>query len=1087
MKVKQFLLISICLFLFASLNGQDNSKEKDDQSALQSLNLSGLKMRNIGPAFASGRIADIAIHPQDDNVWYIAVGSGGVWKTENAGVTWSSIFDSAKSYSTGCVTIDPSNNHTIWVGTGENVGGRHVGFGDGVYKSEDDGRSWKNMGLKASEHISKIIVHPENSDVIYVAAQGPLWNSGGERGLYLSEDGGETWTQVLGNDEWTGVTDVVMDPRNPDVMYAATWDRHRTVAAYMGGGPGSGIHRSMDGGKTWQALKKGIPGSNLGKIGLAINPFNPDMIYAAIETDRTTGGVYVSENMGMSWSKQSNAVSGATGPHYYQELYASPHHEGTLYLMDNRVQVSTDHGKTFERLSERGKHSDNHAIAFRDDDPDYILMGTDGGLYESFDMASHWRFIDNMPITQYYKVAVDDSEPFYWVYGGTQDNGSHGGPSRTDTEHGIRNADWIKTLGADGHQSATEPGNPNIMYAETQQGGMHRVDRITGEQVYIQPQAMPGEPQERFNWDAPILVSAHDPATIYFASYRVWKSTDRGDSWTAISGDLTRNEDRMNLPIMGRIQSWENPWDLKAMSQYNTITSLGESPLKEGLIYAGTDDGIVQSSEDDGNTWTKVDFSSVKDMPERPFVNDIRADLHDENTVYLCMDNHKSGDFKPYLLKSTDKGKSWKSITGNLPETLLIWRIVQDHVNPNLLFIATEYGIYFTLDGGEEWIKLKSGIPNIAFRDITIQRRENDLVGASFGRSFFVLDDISPLRILNEELLDKEAALFPVKDAYWFEPRSIESSQGSANYAGENPPVGAVFTYYLKDEYPTLKGERLKAETEFNKKKEDVPFPGWEALNEERNEEEPQLLFTIKDMEGNIVNIIETKPKKGINRISWDMRALSKNGIRLGQSGGGWRSRGFLVPPGKYSVSLSKKIDGVISPLSEAQEFELIPLREGAVKGLSKAEIASFKATYTEMMEDVNATNITFDNVGQLISSMENASMKVDENMEEIVKAVYDIKQKYTALKFDMEGDPAKDEIGESYPSSPMAAIFMGYRGLNSTYGPTPHHIKTVNAGYEAFQEIKAEVNQLIEEVTDLEQKLIASGAPWIEGQGIKE
>ncbi|MEL6537269.1 MAG: glycosyl hydrolase, partial [Bacteroidota bacterium] len=593
---------------------------------------SGMEFRSVGPAFTSGRISDIAIHPTNESTWYVAVGSGGVWKTENRGVTWSSIFDSQPVYSIGCITIDPNNPHTVWVGTGENVGGRHVGFGDGIYKSEDDGRSWKNVGLPNSEHISKIIVHPSNSDVIWVAVQGPLWTSGGERGLYKSTDGGETWTKSLGEGEWTGVTDIAIDPNNPDWLYAATWDRHRTVAAYMGGGPGSGLHRSTDGGETWEKLTSGIPGTNLGKIGLAISPFNSDVIYAAIEEDLRKGGIYMSTNRGKSWSKMSDAVSGGTGPHYYQELYASPHQEGRLYLANNSMLVSDDHGKTYRVLARDGVHSDSHAIGFTSD-PNYILLGTDGGLYQSYDLAKNWNFINNMPITQYYKLAVDDSEPFYYIYGGTQDNGSHGGPSRTPYSTGIRNSDWWKTLGADGHQSAIEPGNPNITYAETQSGGLHRIDQITREQVYISPQPGAGEPEERYNWDAPILVSPHDPATIFYASARVWRSENRGDSWTAISGDLTRQEERIELPIMGRTQSYENPWDLYAMSFYSTITSLAESPQQQGLIYAGTDDGIIQVTEDNGQNWRKVELSSVRGLPERPFVNDVRADLFDENVV----------------------------------------------------------------------------------------------------------------------------------------------------------------------------------------------------------------------------------------------------------------------------------------------------------------------------------------------------------------------------------------------------------------------------------------------------------------------
>ena len=485
MTIRNYLAVLILLVGF-NLSAQE---KKMDKSPMSESTFKGLKLRSVGPAFTSGRIADLAIHPEDNNIWYVAVGSGGVWKTENAGVTWQPIFDDQPTYSTGCITIDPNNPHTIWVGTGENVGGRHVGFGDGIYKSTDDGKSWKNMGLKKSEHISEIIVHPENVDIIWVAVQGPLWKKGGERGFYKSIDGGNNWKKTLGDEEWTGVTDIAFDPRNPDWIYAATWQRHRTVAAYMGGGPKSGIHLSKDGGETWEQLKKGLPKSSLGKIGIAISPQQPDILYAAIELDRKSGAVYRSTNRGVSWEKRSDAVSGATGPHYYQELYASPHQFDRLYLMDVRIQVSDNGGKNFRRLSESGKHSDNHAIAFRADDPDYLLVGSDGGLYESFDLAKTWRFFDNMPLTQYYKVAVDDSEPFYNIFGGTQDNGSHGGPSRTDNVHGIRNADWYKTLGADGHQSAVEPGNPNIGYAETQQGGMHRIDRITGDQIFYSTSA----------------------------------------------------------------------------------------------------------------------------------------------------------------------------------------------------------------------------------------------------------------------------------------------------------------------------------------------------------------------------------------------------------------------------------------------------------------------------------------------------------------------------------------------------------------------------------------------------------------------
>ena len=868
MKIKHsiFLLAFLVMGIQPSLKAQDDDKE-----------LAGLKFRSLGPALTSGRIADIAIHPRNENVWYVAVGSGGVWKTSNSGTTWSPLFDKEKSYSIGCVTIDASNPHTIWVGSGENVGGRHVGFGDGIYVSHDDGKSWKNMGLSDSEHISKILVHPENSNIIWVAAQGPLWSKGGERGVYKSTDGGKTWNKTLGDDEWVGATDLLIDPRNPDVLYAATWQRHRTVAAYLGGGPGSGIYKSIDGGEQWVKLSNGIPNAKLGKIGLAMNHFDPDMVYAAIEMERLKGGVFMTSDGGQSWKKQSNTVSGGTGPHYYQELYASPHHNGKLFLMNNVVKVSFDHGKTFVDMNEKKKHVDSHAMAFKASDPNYVLFGTDGGLYESFDLTKSWKYVRNLPVVQYYKVAVDDAKPFYHIYGGTQDNGSHGGPSRTRSKAGILNSDWWITLSADGHQSATEPGNPDITYGEFQQGWLWRIDQTTREAVFIQPQAAFGEPAERFNWDAPILVSPHKPSRLYFASQRVWKSENRGDSWQAVSADLTRNQERLALPIMGTQKSWDNAWDVNAMSNYNTITSLAESPIQEGLLYAGTDDGIIQISEDAGANWRKVELGSIKGVPATAFVNDVRADLFDASTVYAALDNHKYGDYKPYLIKSSDKGRSWTLINGNLPGKLITWRLVQDHIDKNLLFAATEFGVYFTKDGGLKWTQLKSGIPTIAIRDITIQRRENDLVAASFGRGFYVLDDIAPLRAFNTSTKDKEATLFDIKPAYWYIPQSEIYGQGNAEYAAANPPFGAVFTYYLKDSIPSLKSRRKLAE----KNKSTVPFPGWDTLEAEKLQQQPVVLLTIRDEHNNLVKVVKGTNKKGFNRVSWGLDLPDRSGEKI--------------------------------------------------------------------------------------------------------------------------------------------------------------------------------------------------------------
>ncbi|TAI48799.1 VPS10 domain-containing protein [Flagellimonas allohymeniacidonis] len=1068
-----FLIVLLCSTTYA---------QKPDSTTFK-----GLKFRTLGPALTSGRIADIAIHPKNESVWYVAVGSGGVWKTINAGTTWEPIFDKQTSYSIGCVTIDPNNPSTVWVGTGENVGGRHVGFGDGIYVSHDEGKTWKNMGLKASEHISKIMVHPSNSNIIWAAVQGPLWSKGGERGLYKSIDGGKTWNITLGNNEWTGVTDIVMDHTNPDVLYAATWDRHRTVAAYMGGGPGSGIHKSVDGGETWSKLTNGIPKSNLGKIGLALSPFNNEVIYAAIELDRKKGGVFISRNQGASWTKQSDAVSGGTGPHYYQELYASPHQEGKLYLMSNYVQVSDDHGKHFEQMNEDKKHVDSHAMAFKKSDPNYVLFGTDGGLYESYDLTKTWRYFRNLPVTQYYKVAVDDAEPFYHIYGGTQDNGSHGGPSRTKSKAGILSQDWWITLGADGHQSATEPGNPDITYGEFQQGWLWRIDQTTGETVFIQPQPKAGEPHERFNWDAPILVSPHKPTRLYFASYRVWKSENRGDDWTAISGDLTRNEERLELPILGKKQSWDNPWDVGAMSNYNTITSLAESPIQEGLIYAGTDDGILQVSEDGGSNWRKIMLGNIKGVPNRAFVNDVRADLFDANTVYLVLDNHKEGDYKPYLLKSSDRGRTWNFMNGNLPKTLLTWRVVQDHVKKDLLFAATEYGVYFTNNGGSNWMPLKGGLPTISFRDITIQRREDDLVGASFGRGFYVLDDISPLREFNSSTMSTPT-LFKVKPTYWYVEKDEVYGQGNAEFAGKNPAFGATFTYFLPDKLKTIKDTRKEREKELNKQKANIPFPGWDVLDEEKNQEKPNIVLMVKDANGNLVNTVNGTNKKGFNRVAWDLTYASRTGIPLKKPKGddSFFSSPFQATPGNYTVELNQWVDGELKSLSTPQSFEVKRLSTGALPPKPVEEIVAFRTEFQKFSQDLMATNKVLEKSMAKVDAMKRAFKQAQRPSAALASNIYKAEKLLQSLKTSLKGSGAKNEVGERNPPSPEDGSFIGYVGLGNTYGPTGNQKAAMARAKNQLQEIKKELNAVANTtLPGLEASLKAAGAPWIEGQGL--
>ena len=1079
--LKHLSLLIICIITSHSNIFADENKKTDKKKKENSSIYSALKFRSIGPALMSGRISDIVIHPENENLWYITAGSGGVWKTENSGTTWKSIFDGQKSYSIGCISLDPQNPNIIWVGTGENVGGRHVAYGDGIYKSEDGGESWKNMGLKKSEHLSKIIIHPKNSNIIWAASQGPLWSKGGERGVYKSYDGGKSWIQTLGDNEWIGATDLLIDPRDPNLLYAATWQRHRTIAGYLGGGPGTAIYKSNNGGEDWIKLKSGLPKSNMGKIGLVLSPQNPDIIYAAIELDRRTGGVYKSENQGAKWTKMSDAVAGGTGPHYYQELYASPHNFDELYLADNYMQVSYDGGKTFIRMNETEKHVDNHAVAFKKSDKNYILIGCDGGLYESFDKTLNWKFIDNLPLTQFYKIAVDDNEPFYNVYGGTQDNNTQGAPSRTDNIHGIRNSDWFIILGGDGHQPATEPGNPNIVYAQWQRGNLNRHDRKTGENTNIKPQPGFGEKTERFNWDAPILVSPHNPKRLYFASQRVWKSDDRGDSWQTISKDLTNNIERLSTPFFGSKQKWNNAWDVRAMSNYSTITSLSESPIQEGLIYAGTDDGIIQVTENGGETWQKINIKKLNGLPQTAFVNDIKADLYEKNTVYAVFDNHKFGDYNAYIYKSKNKGFTWQKISNNLPENTLLWRIAQDHINSNLLFLGTEFGVYFTNNGGKEWTKLNGGMPNISVRDIAIQKRENDLVLGTFGRGIYILDDYSALRTFNK--IDKNSKLFSPRDSYWYKQKRIlggskKASQGDNYFVADNPPFGVEFTYYLKDKILSQKRSREKEEKKFEKENKIIEIPDWKILESEKKEINPAIWIFIYS-NNNIIRKVKADNKKGFNRINWDLSSESKSIIS--SKNFNKDESGYMVNPGEYSAQLFKQVAGEFISISEKIAFNVKQLTKSSIKGSSVSMISEFRDELRNLRDQANnlSNNIKDlkTNINMMLKAYERGS-SLDENLH---SSLLNNRNKVLDLQKDLGGSQVRKEIGEEneYPSM-WSYLWSASSGANSTYGPTQTHKKSLETANKIFLELEIIYINIEMSVKPMTEQLKNIGAPKI-------
>ncbi len=758
------------------------------------------------------------------------------------------------------------------------------------------------------------------------------------------------------------------------------------------------------------------------------------------------------------------------------------------------MQISDDGGKTFRTMNEKTKHSDNHALAFRPDDPDYLLVGTDGGLYESFDLAKTWRFVANLPVTQFYKLAVDDSEPFYNVYGGTQDNNTQGGPTRTDSTNGIRNADWFITLYADGHQPAVEPGNPDIVYSEWQQGNLVRTDRTTGGIVYIQPQPEPGDPPERFNWDAPILISPHSPTRLYYASQRVWRSDDRGDAWRPVSPDLTKNEDRILLPVMGRQWSSTAPWDLFAMSNYNTITSLAESPVEEGLLWAGTDDGLLQVSVDGGDNWKAIPVGALPGVPATAFVNDIKADLYDADTVYVCLDNHKYGDFKPYLMKSTDRGASWASIAGDLPDRHLVWRLVQDHVKKELLFAATEFGIFFTVDGGGKWFELQGGLPTISFRDLAVQRRENDLVGASFGRGFYVLDDYSPLREVSEATLAQEATLFPVRKAPWYIQRrtlgeSGQASQGGSYFVAENPPYGAVFTYHFGQGLKSFEDTRREAEKKLEKEWKDTPYVGYDELERERRQPEPAVVLTIRDASGDIVRTLTGPAKKGFHRVAWDLTYPTSSAISTASTGG-WddgedANSGFMAPPGSYSVTLSKKVDGVVTDLAGPVGFEVVRVFEGVLDGTAPADTAAFMKKVAALQRGVSAASqaaaigfTTIENLEKALARSTVAPGTLDIELEALKQRLYDLDEA-------LSGNRSMRSLGE--PRSPTVAGRLRVASTTngqSDYGPTATHRRAFEIATEEFAAIEPKLRRLLEvDLPALEAKMEAAGVPWTPGR----
>ena len=1045
-------------------------------------------MRSIGPAFTSGRVGGFAVDQSNPTRYYVAVSSGGVWKTTNAGTTWIPIFDNEASYSIGAIAVDPKNFLTVWVGTGENNSQRSVSYGNGLYKTEDGGRTWRNVGLKTSEHIGRIAIDPKDSSVVYVASQGPLWGPGGERGLFKTTDGGKTWKNILNISENTGVTDVVIDPNDPNTLYCASYQRRRHMWTLINGGPESAIYKSTDAGATWNKLRAGLPAVELGRVGLAISPVDSNVIYATVEAADRRGGIFRSSDRGGSWERRNEFDSTAM---YYSRIVADPKDVDRIYIMNVFAMVSDDGGRTVRRLGERNKHVDNHEIWINPQNTDHYLIGSDGGIYESFDRGATWDFKQNLPVTQFYDITTDNAKPFYNVYGGTQDNFSFGGPSRTRSASGITNADWFVTNGGDGFRSQVDPEDPNIIYAELQNGGLVRFDKRTGERIGIQPQPGRGEDPLRWNWDSPFIISPHSRTRLYFAADKLFRSDDRGDSWQLISGQLSRALDRDKLPVMGKVWSIDAVAKNASTAHFGNASALAESQKKDGLIYVGTDDGLVQVTEDGGKNWRKIEkFPGVADMA---YVSRIITSNHDANTAYVSFDNHQNADFKPYLLKTTDAGRTWTSLSSNLPKNGPVLAIAEDHVNPSLLFTGTEFGLFFSVDGGQKWIQLKGGMPTIAVRDLNIQKRENDLVIGTFGRGIYILDNYTPLRLIKPETLRQEAAVFPVKDALMYiqsQPLGGrgKSFQGERYYTADNPPFGATVTWYLKEAIKTKKEKRQEAEREADRKGAPVNLPTRAELRAEEEEEPPSILITITDASDNVVRRLTGPIGGGIQRVSWDLRYPAANLSAPAPPDADFDFEppsGALVMPGTYKALVAKRVDGVVTPIGPAQEFQVTVEGQENMSTSDRTALVEFQQKAIRLQRAASGATQAASALKPRLAAIKRAITETPSLPHRLQEEAIALDRRTNEILRALSGDTAARQRNMNTP--PSINDRVGYvinAQRMSTARPTQTQHNQYTAAAQDLEAVLAQLRQLIDvDLARLEKQLEAAGAPWTPGR----
>ena len=1095
------------------------------QTALETA-ISHLEYRGIGPALMGGRIADLAVVESKPQIFYIATGTGGVWKTVNHGTSWTPLFDDQPTSSIGDVTLDQSNPNLVWVGTGEPQNRQSSGWGNGVYKSTDAGNTWRHMGLEGTKHVGRILIHPRNPDVVYVAAVGDLWGPNEERGVFRTKDGGETWEKVLYIDEHTGAIDLAMDPGDPNTIFAAMYQRQRTGWGFNGGGSGSGIYRTFDGGDSWTELSEGLPEGDKGRIGVDVFRQDGNVVYALVEAEprsadqgfgggggggggESQNGLFRSLDRGDSWEKMSGANP---RPMYYSQVRIDPSNVDRIYLLGGSLMVSDDGGRTFRNDGAEQIHVDHHALWINPNDPDHLILGSDGGVTATWDGTAHWRMFDNLPLGQFYAIGYDMRDPYY-VCGGLQDNDPWCGPSNTRSFHGIRHQDWYETAYGDGFFTIVDPTDSTIVFSESQGGNMNRYDLVTGEKTPMRPITGPradGDTAKtyRFNWNSPLQLSPHDPATVYLGANYLMRSRDRGMSWEEVGGvDLTKQIDRKELEIMGVPGSEPAMSIHDGTSNYGNITAFAESPLARGLLYVGTDDGNVQVSRDDGATWANV-ADRIDGLPKRTYVSRLEPSAHAEGRVYATFDGHRNGDYGAYVYVSEDYGDSWSRITDGLPDGWSVNVITEHHRAPNLLFVGNEVGLFVSVDRGEEWVRLKNNLPVVPVDDILIHPRDNDLLVGTHGRSFWILADVTPLEHLSAEMLAEAGRVFPsARESIMWAQRGDWPFTG-ATYSAPNPPRGARIRYYLRDAQaaPMADGEGEEGDGSGAADEagagdgdqagggEPAGSAGGGAAGEAMAGrdaggasggasgrdagDDDAFALSITDADGNHVRTLESPSEAGINEVIWDWRLDAPYEPPQGQGGGGGGGggggfggggtpQGPIVLPGVYTVSVT--VGG--GTFSSTVEIQADPRRP-----MTRAD----RMARQDALMSLHTLAVPIYEAGRAIRGLEEQLDATEELIEGATEAPEDLTDEVEAIREALE--EVEDDVAEARRNAGVAGAIQGSSTL-----PTADQMWQVDHAWEVMAEVVGPLNELItSRVPALNAQLYAEGVRPKPGEAVE-